>query len=120
MMGWSGADPRHNPNLPDAARNTRMNELNDHYSVGADLGPLAGPVLGVLMEGGGRSFIAKHPDLANALAPSVFNLKTEYNQRPGSIAPYTPPTDQESADNLRQTLAGSLDKYPQLQKLLGL
>ena len=120
VRAWSGVDKRHNMSLPPEVRNATENELLDHYSVGADLGPIAGPVLGVAQEAIGRPLLAHYPDLANRLAPSVFNFKTENNNRPGAIDPYKKPTITDAATNLMATLSGSLDQYPSVQNALGL
>lgn len=120
VRAWQGADSRHNMALPPEERNSRSNELLDHYSVGADLGPVMGPILGVAQEAVGRPLLSRYPDLANDLLPSVFNFKTESNKRPGAIDPYTKPTLSDAATNLASTVSGSLDWYPQLQRLLGL
>src|SRR3990167_6853068 len=117
---WMGADRRHNMALPAEARNSIENELLDHYSVGADLGPVMGPILGVAQETVGRPLLSRYPNLANKLLPSVFNFKTESNQRLGAIDPYKKPTISDAANNLAATLAGSLDNYPWLQSSLGL
>lgn len=120
MKAWQAADRRHNMSLPSEERNSRRNELGDHYSVGADLGPVMGPALGVAQEYLARPLLAAYPDVGNKLAPSVFNFKTPNNQRTGAIDPYTMPTYAESKENLKATLSGSLDNYPSLQRLLGL
>lgn len=117
---WGAADRRHNMALSAAERNSRENEIGDHYSVGADLGPIAGPVLGAAQELIGRPLLSKFPDLGNKLAPSVFNFKTESNQRPGAIDPYKPTSWGEAAENLKATVGGSLDNWPRIQKMLGL
>jgi hypothetical protein len=120
VKAWQGADRRHDMTLPPDVRNSRENELLDHYSVGADLGPVMGPILGVAQEAVGRPLLSRYPDLANDLLPSVFNFKTEANQRPGAVDPYTKPTLSDASTNLASTVSGSLDQYPQLQSLLGL
>lgn len=117
---WSAADRRHNMALSAASRNSRGNELGDHYSVGADLGPAAGIPLALLQEGIGRPLLSRFPDLANRVAPSVFNFKTPNNQRAGAIDPYRKPTWREAVENLGFTVSGAFDKYPKLQKALGL
>jgi hypothetical protein len=106
--------------LPPDERNSTENELLDHYSVGADLGPIAGPVLSVAQETIGRPLLSRYPDLANMLAPSVFNFKTPSNTRAGAIDPYEKPTLSDATNNVAATVSGSLDNYPQLQALLGL
>lgn len=120
VKAWQAADSRHNMALSPEERNSRANELGDHYSVGADLGPLMGPTLGVAQEAVGRPLLAAFPDLGNKLAPSVFNFKTDSNTRPGAIDPYKMPTAEEAMNNLRAIIAGSLDQHPALQKALGL
>lgn len=117
---WNAADRRHNMSLPESERNSRQNELGDHYSVGADLGPVAGPVLGAMQELVGRPLLANYPELGNRLAPSVFNFKTKDNNRPGAIDPYKKPTWREAVENLAYTNAGALDNYPRIRKMLGL
>lgn len=120
VKAWQAADRRHNMALPADVRNSRANELGDHYSVGADLGPVMGPALGAAQELVGRPLLAKFPDLGNKLAPSVFNFKTESNNRPGAIDPYRETTWKDAVQNMAATTSGALDKYPGLQKLLGL
>ena len=120
VKGWKAADKRHNMSLSYSERNSRKNELGDHYSVGADLGPAIGPALGIAQELIARPLLASFPDVGNKLAPSVFNFKTPGNQRAGAIDPYTMPTWKEAAENLKHTVSGSLDKYPRVQRFLGL
>ena len=117
---WAGADRRHNMALPEDQRNSAVNELLDHYSVGADLGPIAGPALSLAQETVGRPLLSRYPDLANRLMPSVFNFKTPTNTRPGAIDPYKKPTLSDAATNFAATVSGALDKYPSWQKALGL
>ncbi len=117
---WLGADRRHNMSLPEGERNSVENELLDHYSVGADLGPVIGPVLGLAQEAVGRPVLSRYPDLANRLMPSVFNFKTPSNKREGSIDPYKKPSWSDALNNFASTLSGSLDEYPRVQSALGL
>jgi hypothetical protein len=117
---WAGADRRHNMSLPPDQRNSTENELLDHYSVGADLGPVAGPLLGAAQEMIGRPLLSRFPDVANRLMPSVFNFKTPTNDRAGAIDPYKQPSLSDAMHNLSATVSGSLDNYPTIQRLLGL
>lgn len=126
QRAWKGADDRHNYSLPPEERNSRKNELLDHYSVGADIagdggwrGVLGSVGLGALQELVGRPVLSRYPDLGNKLMPDTFNFKTPTNNRPGAIDPYKKPTFREAAENLALTGMGALDKYPRIRKMFG-
>jgi hypothetical protein len=124
---WKGADDRHDFSRESVLRNSRKNELLDHYSVGADnantkypwAGTLGSMLISGAMEMTGRPVLAAHPELGNKLMPDTFNFKTKDNNRTGAIDPYKMPTWRESAENFGATAMGALDKYPRVRKLFG-
>jgi hypothetical protein len=113
--------------IPSAERNTRVNELKDHYSTAADMantgndmrGALGSLLLSAGMELGVRPLAQKFPDLANKYGQGVFNFKTAKSNKPGAIDPYKKGSWREAVENFGAEGMGALDKFPRVRKLFG-